>query len=570
MKTKRGVAQVVFSYLPNQTADLGGSIWRVDRWTEPKQLRIDETVVRNEILRSIYPWSVQGQDGDLANDLRNGSDISVISPSPDGAVLVEPFPENYRCQACGRLEPTKDNDCKCGENAWRQLAFVRFHDCGKLDSPFIPRCPTHEQVRVNVPKSASTKDLKFDCPVCGQNISDGFLFIQCDCGNGTMKYNVHRAAAVYTPRSTVMVNPPTEAKAQALRSAGARTQVLQWVLRGMDEDDPLTGPKTIASITAQLIETGLPESAAHAAAVAAVEDLGGSEGEEVSSDTELPTEMADEVMEASLHLAYATAGGRVRSKDLLGPAGPLMLTRYRLAYPEAIRRAHLRDVEFLEDFPVLDAVYGYTRGQPNPGDSTLRPFRRAGGSLQIHGQLNHTEALLFHLKPDRVLRWLIAQGHHLAPTSDEQQSRVQILEAADIPRAGDIFDGQTLGTDLLRLIHSFSHRVMRRISAFCGIDRDSLSEYLVPQHLAFVVFAASRGDFVLGGLQALFEHDLDHAMNDIVLGERRCALDPGCTSHGAACVACLHVGEPSCRYFNQFLSRDTLFGPSGYLDLEGP
>lgn len=367
-----------------------------------------------------------------------------------------------------------------------------------------------------------------------------------------------------------MVNPPTEAKAQALRSAGARTQVLQWVLRGMDEDDPLTGPKTIASITAQLIETGLPESAAHAAAVAAVEDLGGSEGEEVSSDTELPTEMADEVMEASLHLAYATAGGRVRSKDLLGPAGPLMLTRYRLAYPEAIRRAHLRDVEFLEDFPVLDAVYGYTRGQPNPGDSTLRPFRRAGGSLQIHGQLNHTEALLFHLKPDRVLRWLIAQGHHLAPTSDEQQSRVQILEAADIPRAGDIFDGQTLGTDLLRLIHSFSHRVMRRISAFCGIDRDSLSEYLVPQHLAFVVFAASRGDFVLGGLQALFEHDLDHAMNDIVLGERRCALDPGCTSHGAACVACLHVGEPSCRYFNQFLSRDTLFGPSGYLDLEGP
>lgn len=364
-----------------------------------------------------------------------------------------------------------------------------------------------------------------------------------------------------------MVNPPTEAKAQALRSAGAQTQVLHWVLRGMFEDDPLTGPETIPSIMAQLIEAGLPESAAYAGAVAAIEDLGGSE-EDASSDSELPTEMADDVMEAALHLAYATAGGRVRSNDLLGSAGPLMSARYQLAYPEAIRRAHLRDVEFLEDFPVLDAVYGYTRGQPKPGDSTLRPFRGAGGSLQIHGQLNHTEALLFHLKPDRVRRWLIAQGHHLAPASDAQQSRLRILENVEIPRAGDPVDDQTIGSDLLGLVHSFSHRVMRRISAFCGIDRDSLSEYLVPQHLAFVVFAASRGDFVLGGLQALFEHDLDHAMNDIVVGERRCALDPGCMSHGSACVACLHVGEPSCRYFNQFLSRETLFGPLGYLDFE--
>jgi hypothetical protein len=113
-------------------------------------------------------------------------------------------------------------------------------------------------------------------------------------------------------------------------------------------------------------------------------------------------------------------------------------------------------------------------------------------------------------------------------------------------------------------MHSYSHRVIRKISAFAGIDRDSLSEYLVPLHLAFVVYASTRGTFVLGGLQALFEHDLDEALHEVVRSESRCPLDPVCADHGRACVACLHVGEPSCRFYNQFLDRDALFGAAGF------
>jgi hypothetical protein len=30
-------------------------------------------------------------------------------------------------------------------------------------------------------------------------------------------------------------------------------------------------------------------------------------------------------------------------------------------------------------------------------------------------------------------------------------------------------------------------------------------------------------------------------------------------------MACLHLGEPSCRYFNRFLHRDLLFGDGGFL-----
>ena len=74
---------------------------------------------------------------------------------------------------------------------------------------------------------------------------------------------------------------------------------------------------------------------------------------------------------------------------------------------------------------------------------------------------------------------------------------------------------------------------------------------------------------MLGGLQALFEHDLHTVLDRVVNEEHRCALDPGCSANpqGAACAVCLHLGEPSCRLFNTRLDRNVLFErPGGYFD----
>lgn len=128
---------------------------------------------------------------------------------------------------------------------------------------------------------------------------------------------------------------------------------------------------------------------------------------------------------------------------------------------------------------------------------------------------------------------------------------------------------QPLGGGLLTLLHSYAHRTIRRLAAFAGIERDGLAEYLVPHHLAFVVYAASQGDFVLGGLQAVFETSLHRFLDNFVSGESRCALDPGCRSGGGACMACLHLGEPSCRWFNRFLDRSQLFGERGFIRSAG-
>jgi hypothetical protein len=330
----------------------------------------------------------------------------------------------------------------------------------------------------------------------------------------------------------------------------------------MVEEDPLGGRPTVDSLVADLVAKNIPEETARKMAeLAASEEPGTISAHDPLDGVDLGAAERQEAEEAGLRLAYATAGGRRLIKDLAAGASPELRVRYEQLYPAAVEHAKLDAVDLLDDFPVLNAVYGYTRGGDSP-DSVLRTFPSGGGAIRVHGQLARTEGLLFRLDPMQVGRWLHARG--LLPT---MPATLAALRDSQIPRPGEELDSPTFGSSVLMLVHSYAHRVLRRISAFSGIDRDSLAEYLIPLHFAFIVYASTRGDFVLGGLQALFEHDLDKALDDIVQGEHRCPLDPGCAKHGGACVACLHVGEPSCRFFNAFLDRDVLFGPTGYLVL---
>jgi hypothetical protein len=566
MKQKRSLSQVVFRFLPEQTVDLAGAIWRVDKWVSPRTLQVDVDIVRSELLRAIYRYTATGRDGELADRLRRQDPIHVITPNDeDGTgVSVVPFPENYRCARCGRIETGNGKTCQCGSNSWRQLQFVAYHKCGKLDTPWIPRCNEHKQVRVDYPGTTRTEDLHFECPICHTEVARGFRFLRCDCRNGTLSYNVHRAAVVYTPHSTVIVNPPSQNIAVKFKSDAAVRQTLAWLLRGMVEEDPLAGHPTVDSLVADLVAKNIPEATARKMAeLAASEEPGTISADDPLEGVDLDPKKRQQAEEAALRLVYASAGGRRRIADLAAGAPPEAQVRYQRLYPRAVARARLEAVELLDDFPVLNAVYGYTRGGDS-ADSVLRPFPSGGGVIRVHGQLAHTEGLLFRLDPMQVGAWLHSRG--LLPTApaDPTEVRLAVLRESQIPRPGEELDSPTFGSAVTSLVHSYAHRVLRRISAFSGIDRDSLSEYLIPLHLAFIVYASTRGDFVLGGLQALFEHDLDKALDDVVGGEHRCPLDPGCAKHGGACVACLHVGEPSCRFFNGFLDRDVLFGPAGY------
>ncbi|MCA9610315.1 MAG: hypothetical protein KC619_32190 [Myxococcales bacterium] len=379
-----------------------------------------------------------------------------------------------------------------------------------------------------------------------------------------MTTNVHRASSVYTPRTVVIVNPPSPEKVRRLTAAGGPDRALSWILDGMTTDRVEDVALSRDGLLRQLLDNGLPQDVAEKMVEQA--EASGAFGEEDVA-TDLSPDRLEPARADAVTIALALSESRLQHKDLVegtevwSDLGVL----YRDKYPPVIGQANLEAIELIDSFPVLTANYGYTRGPAAPGASRLVPFRDRRGTYVVYGDVAKTEALFVRLDPVKVARWLEAQGFPLRTWSDSRSARLAILEASEVPPPGADPGPRTIGSAILTLVHSYSHRLIRRAAVIAGIDRNALSELLVPLHLGFFVYAAARGDFVLGGLQAVFETELDKLLSDLVTADHRCALDPGCKRAGGACMACLHLGEPSCRYFNAFLDRGTLSGVSGFL-----
>lgn len=571
----RSGSQILRTFLPQQTADLRGGIYRVAEWSGAGAIVVDVESVRRRLVRELGIWRRAGTDNGITADLMAGARIEVIALDERRGVTVERWPEIWLCRHCRRIGKDRTKDCRCGQRRWGQLHFVGFHTCGAVYEPWIKRCPTHDDVMLVNPRSSRAGDIKFVCPVCQAEISKGLGFRHCSCGDKddpVIKWNVHKARTVYTPRGTVLVNPPRPERMRDLLVAGGGRRALTWVIEGMTVQTPrhMARKPTRGAFVEDLVRQGMDVAFAEKMAALAAESGQLAEDDGGDDIDLLPTAQREEAEHDAVDIAMAMSESRTSVAGLVDvPVDPELDRRYRETYPAALQRAGLAGLDLVEQFPVLNLMYGYTRGG-EPPKARLVPFRNPRGGYRLHGSLSETEAYFVRLDPARVADWLVARGHSLAGwtvgSADQRRARIAILGSAEVPAPGDEPAVPTAGSDLLALIHSYSHRFLRLTAVFAGIDRESLAEYLVPSHLGFFLYAVSRGDFVLGGLQAVFETDLDALLTTFVDAEHRCPLDPGCSRGAGACSACLHVGEPSCRHFNTYLDRKALFGPAGYVE----
>ncbi|AEI01514.1 hypothetical protein OCA5_c03630 [Afipia carboxidovorans OM5] len=438
-----------------------------------------------------------------------------------------------------------------------------FHQaCGSIKTPFVRKCPTHQQRAVKLPGTASAVEIVFYCPVCNVTIQRGFG-ANCDCDQGgVLSFTVHRSGSVFKPRGVVLINPPRREILRQVEAAGGGERALNWIVNGM-QGRRLTDAPTNAgadSIRMVLAERGFDQATIDAM-VAAMPPQSIPDSGFHNVDDQVLTKAKQQARQ----IALANFESRRTISDLeIAASGERARALYQIHYPESLRLAGIERVELVDRFPVLTAQYGYTRGDAVPGSSRLRTYREKNGEYTAYGELIETEALFIRLNPAMVHRWLSMNGIDLAPASDARAASAAILEALAVHPDGTEDEATK---QLITLIHSYSHAFIRRAAVYAGIERSALSELVLPYCLGFFVYAAAKGDFVLGGLQALFESDLHSLIDGLVQDEHRCALDPGCTDHGAACGVCLHLGEPSCRMFNMHLSRLSLAGRAGYFDL---
>lgn len=562
MRETRSASQILFGHLPEQTIDADGGIWKVKRWNDPKLISaIDSGALREELIRAAYAWKETNEDGGFVDDLFSQRNVKVKSLNRDEGVWCEPFPRLYLCQKCKRLHERAMGKCECGSTRRRgQLPFVGYHDaCGAIKTPFVTKCPTHGQRAVRIPGTASAAELVFYCPVCEDFLQRGFG-AACDCGVGTLSFTVHRSGMVFKPRGISMINPPKKEILNTIELAGGGSRALEWLLGGMvgrrlTESSAVKDSNSIRT----LLESRGFDSATIDAMISAMPEVAKSEIRELQLDLQLKVDAERQAKQ----IALATFESRITLTDLASHAKSENLQiLYSKIYPESMARAGIERVELIDRFPVLTAQFGFTRGASNPGESRLRTYRESNGEYTIYGELDETEALFVRLDPIKVHEWLVHIGLDVPKATDNRSAAESILSSMT-----SIDKPNQVTLKVIELVHSISHALIKRAAVFAGIERSALSELILPTSLSFFVYAAARGNFVLGGLQALFESELHSLLEGMVEDEYRCALDPGCEDTGAACGVCLHLGEPSCPMFNTSLSRHVLAGGSGYFDI---
>lgn len=561
MKDRRSSSQIVTGFLPEQTVDLRGSVWKVKGWRAPLRLNtVDTQILREEILRAAYEWIGKQDQKKFLENLQRGHNLEAYTLEEHNGVNVEEFPKQWICRKCKLYHKDFTATCRCGSvNSKRQLPFVAFHSCGQLSELSIPACPTHGRTYISLPKTASLTQIQFFCSESGCNWSPkpGLPYQRCRCGQG-MNHNIHRAAKVYTSRSVVIVNPPSSEALKVLNQSGGVARASTWVLEGMATRS-VTGAGKIPALKQSLLEQNIPEEQVKVM----LRSIGVTDEE--TETYEIPSTIKAEFEYQAKMLGIATLDSRLMIPDLIENASTTepFKERYESKYYEAINTSGLKSVDLLEKFPIFTGRFGYTRGSIDPGTSTINPFshhdRRQRNVYPVYGDLAETEALLLHLNPEKVLLWLQRLGY-TAEYDAKSSPHQKILSLL-----ADARHGNEARAALKTMIHSYSHRFIRTLAIYAGIDRNAMGEMIFEYALSFIVYSVPRGDFVLGGMRAVFERELDALLDEVRTSEHRCALDPGCAKSRGACMACLHIGEPSCAHYNRYLSRKSLFGEKGYL-----
>lgn len=60
MREQRSGSQILFGYIPEQTVDLGGRVWKVRKWSQPLPVAVDDESIREELIRQATAWERTG------------------------------------------------------------------------------------------------------------------------------------------------------------------------------------------------------------------------------------------------------------------------------------------------------------------------------------------------------------------------------------------------------------------------------------------------------------------------------------------------------------------------------
>ena len=244
----------------------------------------------------------------------------------------------------------------------------------------------------------------------------------------------------------------------------------------------------------------------------------------------------------------------------------------------------VQDIAHIPDLRVVLTAVGFTREKrepertPNEIPVKLNPFEdrvrsAAKGKAMLYAMSAQTEALWVKLDPLKVLRWCSKSAGWETPPESAFASRAAaqaylLTQSSALTAApGQARElTKTQGASMaapFHLLHTISHALMLTARRHSGYDSQSLTEYLLPMDLSFLIYVTSVQNYTAGGLLTLFQHYLRRWFEDASLHAFNCAFDPICSDVGSACPGCIQIAR-GCETFNSGVSRAYLHG--GFVD----
>lgn len=588
----RGKRQILFGFLPEKTFDFE----KVDLFARVSNIRglqrtdLNMDLVVHKIRSEARSWD-QDYRPFLRDDvLTDSSRFVLIDPA---TVEADLYPQVFWCtnKNCGRVIRYTDGDAlpprvcpECGQGSVRQLRWIRIHRCGAMMEMIPPRCSnchTDSHIALDLRDSEHISGFRWICRRCNQTMSlygSGAYCPECnwpsgDANDRRMEIQVHRAGRTYYPQFTVILNIPDQRLSPLLENAnwaqivGARYLNIPLV-SGQSLTDIVRRSRQAAAGSEVIDAATLDELLARRASgeitdAEFVEEMANLRSQPTSS-TGLGNILNQQLTELS---GLEEGDWQGAGQELLEAIMPYQLGSTIPTDNPNSATLGIQSLSLCSDFPILTAVYGYSRCDYTPNQCWLRPFpphADHGGRFPVFVDQVQADALLVRLDPHRVLRWLESNNYsiNLPRGTSSQLSE----EAYFIRLFNDVAFGNTFQSDqpILRmvfgLIHTLSHAMVREAALLCGLDRTSLSEHLLPRSLSFAIYCNHRFGATIGALTALFEQSLTELLQATITTGRRCVYDPVCKENESSCHACTHLPETSCRHFNLNLSRALLFG----------
>jgi hypothetical protein len=608
----RGKQQVLFNYLPNRTFDFErvAAIARVVGIRGDPRTDLNVLVLLRRIAEEAGAWQEDFRPALRDDVLRQADRFVLLDPR---SVQSELFPRVLWCQnrGCNRVFDFRHRsylpvECpSCHQGRLVQLRFVKIHRCGAMQ-PLLPpecqKCRSSAHVALDTRGSERISSFQWVCRTCnrGTRLFGGFCH-ECNWPDPALRgmdIEVHRAGRTFYAHTTVLLNIPhrrldgffgltewpaiaaakffgmAEVATRALTDYGPNAQGPQTTqstgLSGADLDGLLQRQASGELTPAQLVqemqalrERRLQEQQA-SSPIGIVQIL--------SQRTGVPWPTWERAGQEMLEAIMPMETGRPTEINLQNPTVPSA---------HIARQMGVSRLALVSDYPIITATYAFTRAEYQPNQCRLNPFPAHpdhGGKYPIFVDQVQADALLLSLNPDRVLNWIERNGCQLAipagsdPILARRAYFVQML--SNVPLRETLRIDRRVARLVFGLLHTLSHLSVRQAALLCGLDRTSLSEYILPRALTFALYCNHRFGATIGALTALFEQSLPEWLSAL-RETRRCVYDPVCRDRTGNCHACTHLAETSCRFFNLNLSRAFLFGghdselgeiPVGYFD----